>query len=382
MTSSGGARRIAVVHGYYSSRVPSGENVVVDLQVAALREAGSDVEVYSIAQDEAEQASLYPLRAAARAMTGRGPAPAFEHFDPDVVHVHNLFPNFGRRWVRRHGGKLVATLHNFRPICPAATLFRDGGSCTECPDSGSAWPALRHGCYKSSRVATAPVALGTRMAADPVLSSAARLIVLSDIMRDHYAAVGVDPARMVRVPNFVVDDGDAPCDAADRSGWVYVGRLTPEKGIDRLVAQWPADQRLVVLGDGPLLPALRATATPGVEFRGSVTPQEVRGVVARARGLVFPSLWPEGLPTVYLEALAAGTPVLASPESVVGSLVALEGTGAVMSGDLSRDLADANRNFGVLAGRCRSVFTENYSQGAWLRAIGHVYDDVCGRGGS
>lgn len=362
--------------------MPSGENVVVDLQVAALRQAGYDVEIYSIVQDVAEQASLYPLRAATRAMTGRGPAPALEHFDPDVVHVHNLFPNFGRRWVRRYGPRLVATLHNFRPICPAATLFRDGGACTECPDSGTAWPAVRHGCYKSSRIASVPVALGTHMAADPVLSSAARLVVLSDLMRDHYAAVGVDPARMVRVPNFVLDDGAAPVDAGDRSGWVYVGRLTPEKGIDRLVAQWPADQRLVVLGDGPLLPALRGTAAPGVELRGSVDPSEVRRVISHARGLVFPSLWPEGLPTVYLEALAAGTPVLASPPSVVGSLVATEGTGAVMTDYLARDLVEADRNFGALAGRCRSVFAENYSQDAWLHAIGQLYDDVSSRGGS
>lgn len=370
--------RIAVVHGYYSTRAPSGENVVVDLQVAALRSAGHEVSVFSRIQDEVERRPGYPLRAALRVATGRGDAPGaeLEHFDPDIVHVHNLFPNFGRTWVRRYADRLVATLHNYRPICPAATLFRDGRSCTECPDQGSAVPALRHACFKDSRVATLPLVPGTRFAADPLLAAAARVITLNDDMRRRYAAVGVAESKLVTVPNFVR--------AADEPGehaggfWLYVGRLSEEKGILPLVQRWPAGPVLRVVGSGPLEDQVRAAARPNVEVLGQQSSAQVRVLLGAAQGLFFPSLWPEGLPTVYLEALAAGLPVVASPESVVAELVTSEGTGFVSSGDVAEDLARAAVEFPGLVARCRTAYDARYTEAAWVRAVEELFRGVIG----
>jgi hypothetical protein len=184
--NSAGPLRIAVVHSFYSSRQPSGENIVVDLQVDALRRAGHSVEVIARSTDELEQAASYPLRAGWRAATGLGDSPLAEvrAFSPDIVHVHNLFPNLGRRWAKHVGAPVVATLHNYRPICPGSTLFRDGHACTLCPDSGSAHHAVRYSCFKDSRAQTLPVALGTRFADDPLLAHADRIITLNDSMRD------------------------------------------------------------------------------------------------------------------------------------------------------------------------------------------------------
>jgi glycosyltransferase involved in cell wall biosynthesis len=130
-------RRIAIVHSFYSHRTPSGENVVVQAQVDALREAGHDVELVAQCAEEREARRSYPLEAAATAASGIGPSPVrqLQRFGPDVVHVHNLFPNFGTRWLRRWRGPLVATLHNFRPVCSNGYLFRDGHVCTLCIDS-------------------------------------------------------------------------------------------------------------------------------------------------------------------------------------------------------------------------------------------------------
>jgi glycosyltransferase involved in cell wall biosynthesis len=364
--------RIAVVHGYYSSRVPSGENVVVDLQVAALRRAGHDVEVFAVRQDEVERRSGYVVRAAWHAASGRGPAPELAGFAPDVVHVHNLFPNLGRRWTAAYADRLVATLHNYRPICPAATLFRDGHDCTECPDALTARPAVAHACYKDSRVATLPVAIGTRFADDPLLRAAGRLVTLNDDMAERYAAVGVPRAKLVTVPNFVPDPGPAP--GEHRTHWLYVGRLSHEKGVLPLLEQWPRGRRLLVVGSGPLEADVRRAAgsRDDVELLGLLDHARVLELLAGAKGLVFPSLWPEGLPTVYLEALAAGTPVIATPASVVGRLVGEQGTGAVVSGDWAAALDAAERR-PELTAHCRSVFEEHYTERAWLARIESVY---------
>jgi glycosyltransferase involved in cell wall biosynthesis len=368
--------RVAVVHGYYSSRVPSGENVVVDLQVDALRRAGHDVEVFARRQDEVEREPGYHLTTALRVATGRGhdPVAAIDAFAPDVVHVHNLFPNFGRRWVRRYADRLVTTLHNFRPICPAATLFRDGHDCTLCPDTGTARHAVTHACFKDSRVATLPVALGTRFAADPLLDAAARVITLNDGMAARYAAVGVPAGKLVTVPNFVAATGSPG--AHDGDFWLFVGRLAVEKGIDRLLAAWPADERLLVVGSGELEAVAARLAGPRVELLGQRPPEEVRDLLGRARGLLFPSIWPEGLPTVYLEALASGLPVLAWPESVVGELVAAEGTGLVATGALAEDLARARAIFPARQQHCRDTYQARYTERAWLTAIDEVYGSL------
>lgn len=368
--------RVAVIHGYYSTRVPSGENVVVDLQVDALRTAGYDVRVFSRSQEEAESGALYPLRAAAWVATGRGldPTHALREFNPDVVHVHNLFPNFGRYWVREFADRLVGTLHNYRPLCPAATLFREGKHCTLCPDRQSAWSALRYACFKDSRMATLPMVAGTRFANDPVLRHATRLLTLNDDMRSQYAAAGVDPDRMVTVPNFVPEDPEPS--SHDAGFWLYVGRLEPEKGIVQLVRDWPAGARLLIVGAGSALETLAANASTGVELLGTRSPEEVAALQRGAIGLVFPSLWPEGLPTVYLEALSRGLPVLTSAHSIVGRLVAEQGTGLVMGESLDADLRQAAQLFPTMRARCHEVFHAHYTSTAWLSRIAEVYAEV------
>ena len=371
--------RIAVVHGYYSSRVPSGENVVVDLQAGALRRAGHDVEVFGVRQDEVEQARGYAARAAWHAATARGPAPDLARFSPDIVHVHNLFPNLGRRWTAGYADRLVATLHNYRPICPAATLFRAGHDCTECPDGLTARPAVRHACFKDSRAATLPVAIGTRFADDPLLRAAGRVIALNDDMAERYAAVGVPREKLVTVPNFVPDPVLPPGDRMAPDYWLYVGRLSHEKGVLPLVEQWPVGRRLLLVGAGPLEREVQraAAARADVEVLGLLDHDRVLELLAGARGLVFPSLWPEGLPTVYLEALAAGTPVLATPSSVVGRLVAEQGTGAVVTGDWAAALNATEQERG-LAERCRQVYVDHYTERAWIARVESVYRSLAG----
>jgi len=380
---SGDPLRIVVVHSYYSSRQPSGENVVVDLQVEALRRAGHDVTVVARLTDELEQSRLYPLRAGLRAATGRGDSPLveIEACEPDVVHVHNLFPNMGRRWLHRLRTPVVATLHNYRPLCPAATLVREGQTCTLCPDDRRASPAIRHACFKDSVVQTIPVALGTRFSNDPLLQRADRVVTLNDDMAATYRHYGVPADRVVTVPNFVRPQ---PVDEAAETDdtWLFVGRLTYDKGIVELLKRWPADRRLTVVGAGPQEREARALAGDNVRMLGQRSHDEVLDLMASSRGLVFPSQWPEGLPTVYLEALAAGLPVLAWPASIVGTLVEREGTGLVVRGDLAPVLAAADDLFPSLPSTCRQVFENRYSEHAWVTSMTQLYQSVLRFGAS
>ena len=380
--------RIAVVHSRYTAAQPSGENVVVDAQVGALRRAGHEVRAVVRETDVEAHSRLYPIRAAAAAAQLAGPSPAaeLEAFRPDVVHVHNLFPNWGTGWLRAWGPRTVATLHNVRYACAAATFFRDGHECRLCPEHGS-HHALVHRCYRGSPVATLPLAVATRGGGshDAVMRHAARLLVLNELARGN--AERVARGAVAVLPNFAPPlPGAATAQPAggERDSWVYVGRLTPEKGVLWLAENLPAGAQLDVVGDGPQLAEVEAAAAASggrVRVHPGLARDGVARLVRAAHGLVLPSMWQEGLPTVLLEALASGTPVLVSSICVSAGEVTRDGAGVVFdpaagAPGLERAMAEVVAR--GEAGRAAALRRHEaaYSEAAWVAGVEAHYREV------
>jgi glycosyltransferase involved in cell wall biosynthesis len=372
--------KVAVVHSYYRSDVPSGENVAVDAQVEALRTVGHDVAVIAQRSDLRMVRRTYPLEAAWTTISGVGPDPTGElmAFGPDVVHIHNLFPNLGSLWLRGWRGPVVATVHNFRPMCAAGTLSRGGRRCTLCRD-GSSFAAVRHACYHHSHAASVPLAWATRRGAamNPVLRRANRLVAISARAVGEFETAGIPADRFSVVPNFVVEVPTPPRPPWDR--WLFVGRLSQEKGLRQLLGVWPEDHPLDVIGEGDEADELRRLAGPGVRFLGGWSHEAVRSVLPRYRGLLVPSQWPEaGPPLTYLEALSAGTPVIACSGNGAADDITARGTGVVIPRtptvhDLMSALERVAAKRSVLSARCRAVAREQYSASAWCTAIAAVY---------
>jgi hypothetical protein len=145
--------KVLVVHNRYRSDSPSGENQVVDAQVALLRGAGLEVETYIRSSDEidgfsrAQRIELAVRPIFSREDVGRIDA-VIERFRPEVVHLHNVYPLISPAVITRakaHGCRVVQTVHNFRHVCVAGTFFRDVSPCTDCLGKRVPWPAVRHG---------------------------------------------------------------------------------------------------------------------------------------------------------------------------------------------------------------------------------------------
>jgi glycosyltransferase involved in cell wall biosynthesis len=375
--------KIAVIHSFYSSDAASGENTIVDQQVALLADAGHDVHLMARRTDDEEQRRLYPLRAALTSATswGHDPGAALDALSPDVILVHNLFPNWGRAWLKRWGRRSIATLHNHRSICAAATLWRDGHDCTLCPD-GSSLNAVRHACYRGSRAATIPLAISTRHrgAADPVLRHAAALVVLNRLSHERYQQL-CTRSRIELIPNFALPSG--PSSTTDtRTGWLFVGRLTEEKGLRWLRDHWPAGELLTIVGDGPLRDEVAswAAASPNrFTYLGRLPHTETLLLHKRVQGLVIPSLWSEGLPTVTLESLSAGTPVVVSSSCGAATDLVEQGAGLAFDPNepdsllRSMILLAQDPHGSTLA---RQAFDRHYSPEAWLTRIEPLMADV------
>lgn len=379
--------RVALLHSFYESGSSSGENVVVTAQAQALLDAGHQVLLLGRHTDHERHRSAYPLRAAWRTLSNRGPNPAdrLADFEPDVVHIHNTVPNIGLQWLSAWPGPIVHTLHNFRPMCANGLLYRDGHLCTDCPD-GRPWSALEHACYRDSRVATTPVAMRNALGIshNPLLERADALVVLSEFARDVYQRYGVASERLRLVPNGVPDLPDTPvADPPEVQRWLAVGRLREEKGFANLVASWPREIALDIVGDGPQRDDLAALASGSrVRLVGQLPRDDLRTAMADYTGLVFTSLAPESaMPLVVIEALCAGLPVMIVDSSPHAAGLIADGValgvhmddGRLPEPDVAAAMAWAIAGGRELRARCREVFEGNYTEQRWVAALLDTY---------
>lgn len=366
--------RVALVHNDYAAGVPSGETAVAEEEERALRRAGVTVARFGTSADAIRRLPLGTLRAGLAWATATGvrvvhPLAGLGEFAPDVIHVHNTFPGIGQRWTGDVDVPLVHTLHNLRHFCAAATLTRDLQPCRLCID-GSRWNAARFGCYRGSRAASVPFALAPSARRAPLLRNASCLIALNRVMRDELVRAGHGDRTLLEPANFLPDRHDVAVacgDGARGDHWLYVGRLAAEKGIVALLRRWPTGVRVRVVGGGEEDDevAAIAAARPEVTHLGVLPRAEVLEELRSCRGVVMPSLWPEGMPVVYVEAMATDTPVAAVVGSAPGDLVRTQGTGwafesvAAMAAGLA-DVTDPP------AGTCRAAFEAHYTESAFL----------------
>ena len=141
--------------------------------------------------------------------------------------------------------------------------------------------------------------------------------------------------------------------------------------------QWPAGHRLLVAGDPG--DGFAPPSHSDVTMLGHVQPDRLRSLMAGARGLVFPSVWLEGLALVCLEALSVGTPILTFDDIPAGRSVTELGIGLAAPRDgFAMALAQASSTFPTLREHCAAVFAERFTPAAWLARIEAVYARALG----
>ncbi|MFI1104445.1 glycosyltransferase [Streptomyces melanogenes] len=327
---------VLVVHNRYSSAQPSGENRVVDEEVGLLRAAGHRVDVFERRSDTIAARSLLG-KAAVPLLVPWNPAVRTElaarlrSERPDVVHVHNVFPLLSPAVLAACADAdvpVVATLHNYTQVCPPGTLHRDGRSCTECVGATVPLPAVRHGCYRNSRLATVPLAVSLSVNRRRWWSGVERFFCISAAQRDILVRSGMPAERLAVKHNFVPDPGARR--TGDGEHLLFLGRLAEAKGVRLLMAAWDeiaADGGvgvpLVLAGAGPLEREVTAWAQgrDDVRYVGLYDPEQCRQALARSVAVVAPSIAQETFGLVVAEAMAAGVPAVAAGHGAFVELV-------------------------------------------------------------
>ncbi|QNE32441.1 glycosyltransferase family 4 protein [Sphingomonas sp. NBWT7] len=322
--------RVLVVHNRYLQA--GGEDSVFANEVALLRSGGCTVETLEVS-NEAIHGRVAQLSTAFRAVYNpigrRLMADAIKSARPDIVHVHNFFPQLSPALFdacRDADMPAIWTLHNYRITCANGLLFRDGRPCEDCVGR-SPLPAVLHRCYRGSAAGSAAVAamIGYHRARGTWHHKVARFIALSGFARDLFARAGIPAERLAVKPNFVTDPRlELPLGVGvDRAGAVFVGRLSSEKGVATMIDAWCdlPHVPLTIVGDGPERASLQASAPGHVRFVGFQDRSSVMRIVAAARALIVPSIWYEPFGLVTAEAMALGTPVIAARIGALATIV-------------------------------------------------------------
>jgi glycosyltransferase involved in cell wall biosynthesis len=328
--------KVVVAHNRYREAMPSGENVIVDTEIAQLTAAGVEVLPFQRSSD-----SIGDLPAAQKALLPISPIygrPAQEDLSalltehrPDVLHLHNPYPLLSP-WVVRtaheHGVPVVQTVHNYRQVCSSGLYFRDGHNCYDCRGKAFGWPAVVHKCYRGSRPQSALMA-ATLAVHRPTWRSVDRFIALTDRIAAHLRDYGIPDDRIVIKPNGLPDPGE-PAPLGD--DFLYAARLSPEKGLALLLDAWRRHPdgslgRLAIAGDGELRPLAEQAAAEraDVTYLGVLDRDGMAAARRAAAVVVAVPTWEDVLPTVVLEAMAAGRPVLGT---AVGGIPYLLGVDA------------------------------------------------------
>ena len=368
-------RTIMLVHNHYQQ--PGGEDQVFASEAALLEAKGHRVIRY---EDDNSRVGHWGIGSALGALWNSRSAGKIGELvrkhKPDVVHFHNTFPLISPAAyyaVQSEGVPVVQTLHNFRLVCPGATLYRDGAVCEECIQQRSLRPAMAHKCYRGSRPATVAVAtmLELHRAARTWRKKVDLYIALSELARRKFIAGGLPESRVVVKPNFVAPEPEAGKGSGGYA--LFAGRLSAEKGIATMLEAWKdlADIPLVVAGGGPL-------ARNDARFIGRQTREKVLELMRDARVLIFPSECYEGAPLVIAEALACGLPVVAS------DLGAAPRSGWTFRAGDAADLARAVRlafssHGDAMRAEARKEFEEKYTADRNYEMLMAIYERARGR---
>ena len=246
---------------------------------------------------------------------------------PDIAHFHNIVPLISPSAYyacARATVPVVQTLHNFRLLCPAGSLYRQGRVCEECMEH-TLLPSLRHRCYKNSLTATGTVAL--MVASNRLLGTwdakVDCFIARTEFAKRKFVQGGLPADKIVVKPCFVDPDPGPSNNLGDAA--LFVGRLSVEKGVRTLLEAWEHLEGRIPLriaGDGPLRAEVEERVVshniPSITFLGRLESAAVITEMKHARFLLFPSEWYEGLPLTIVEAFACGIPVFSSR---IGSMI-------------------------------------------------------------
>ena len=383
--------RILSIHNCYQIR--GGEDESREAEEQLLRSHGHQVTVYEENNSRVDQ--LGHLRVALRTIWSQE---SYHHVREilqqathDLIHVQNFFPLISPAVyyaAQAEGVPVIQSLRNYRLLCANGFLFRDGRVCEDCLHQPIPLPGMIHRCYRDSLAGTLTVS-GMQMM-HRFLSTWQKqvnlFITLTEFSRLKFIQAGFPADKIVVKPNFITQDAGIG-DGEGGYGF-YVGRLSPEKGIETLLSAWKqlgSHIPLKIVGDGPLSDDVQQVSAeyPQIQWLGRQPLETVYQLIGGAKFLIFPSQWYETFGRVAVEAFAKGTPVIAANIGAIAELVEDQKTGLLFTPGDVEDLIktvqwglDHPQQVEQMRVQARAEFEAKYTAHTNYQQLMQIYQQV------
>jgi len=212
--------------------------------------------------------------------------------------------------MRKNNIPRIYWLHNYRFFCIAASFVFQNQECLLCASKVS-YKSLIRKCADGSILKTISSYLRLKINRNlPERSGADYWVALSPKARNLFLHTPLDSKKIRVIPNFVDPNHSSPSTPIQK--WVFVGRLTPEKGILALARNIPDSIQLDIYGDGPARVQLEVLSQrkPNLHLKGDVDRTALLQLLPNYIGGFVPSFGVEGIPTTFLEYSAAKLPII------------------------------------------------------------------------
>lgn len=379
-----------MIHNYYQQW--GGEDASTEEDVNLLRSNGHDVELFYKHSEEIKDYNILKyiglfFRTTWSFETTKHLKSRIKYFKPDIIHVQNFFPLVSPSLFytcSKYNIPVVFTLRDYRLFCATGNFLRNDVICEDCVKH-SLGRSILHRCYHDSAIQSSSIVLMLYL--HRFLKTWKRkvngYITLTQFSKDKFTEMGFDPGKIFVRPNFV-----SPAENVDRGKSrdyaLFVGRLSPEKGLEILLEAYNELSifPLLIVGDGPMKgwieDYIRKYSLSNVKLLGFKEKNEIIDLLAQAKFLIMPSLSYETFGRTIIEAYAAGTPVIASRLGAIADNVIHGKTGMLFrpgdKEDLVRTIKYALDNENEMALWMRNAFNEYLNKFTPEKAYDNLID--------
>lgn len=267
---------------------------------------------------------------------------------PDIAHVHLIYHHLTPSILavlKKHNIPVVMTTHDYKLICPNYLLYTKGQVCNKCKQT-KYYNCIFNKCLKNSYAASSVVAL--EMYYHKLFKLYEKnidvFIAPSDFCKNKLVEFGLDRNKIKTVSHFIDLKNKQP-EPEPGDYVLYFGRLSKEKGVDKLIkAVYNKELSVKLAGTGPMESELKQMASKNVEFLGHLNSEKLEQAIKNSKFIVIPSQVYETFGLVALEAFAYGKTVIANNIGALPEIVKNNETGILYNNDLAEKIDYLNNN--------------------------------------
>lgn len=252
-----------------------------------------------------------------------------EATQPDIAHLHIFQHQLSLSIIdilNSHNIPIVYTAHDLKMLCPNYQMFNNHKICEKCKKH-KYYQCTLSKCVKKSYIKSAIISIESYVNyLKKSYDSIKYIITPSKFYNNKFKEFGINPERLVYIPNFLENNQQIEKQYSFNGNYVYFGRLSEEKGLYILIDAFKNfNKKLIVIGTGPMEEELRKYVIKekinNVIFKGFKQKNELQRIVKKAKCVVAPSSWYENSPYSIIESLQLGKPIIGSDLGGISEMI-------------------------------------------------------------